>query len=111
MSAFVSFCQLLKSLPKGLRINIRSEERSVANLSARTHDPMPRGTTDIEFQCARCGKTMSRNVSYCPHHGWHLCWNCVQKSTFTNKLTCPKCGKEISRVDDGRSQLRRKRRR
>jgi len=52
-----------------------------------------------DYKCVRCGKAVTRNVYYCSHHGWYLCWNCVQKAALTNELTCYKCGKEVSRVD------------
>jgi len=53
----------------------------------------------MRFTCVRCGKSMTHNVYYCSHHDWHLCWDRVKKAAFTNDLTCPKCGKEVSRVD------------
>jgi len=52
-----------------------------------------------DFKCAKCGDRVSRNVYYCSHCEWHLCWDCVRKATFTNELTCPKCSKKVHRVD------------
>src|SRR5260370_34434090 len=45
-----------------------------------------------EFKCARCGKHVSQNVYHCGHCDWYICWDCIKKATFTNKLKCPKCG-------------------
>ena len=53
----------------------------------------------MSFKCALCAEHHSHNVYYCSSHDWYLCWNCVKKATFTNKLSCPKCGHEVSRVD------------
>jgi endogenous inhibitor of DNA gyrase (YacG/DUF329 family) len=53
----------------------------------------------MAFKCALCGKQISHNVYYCSKHEWHLCWDCINKATFTNRLTCPKCGQEVHRVD------------
>ena len=53
-----------------------------------------------EYNCVRCGKRITRNVYYCPRCGWYLCWDHVHKAAFTNELTCYKCGKEVSRVDN-----------
>lgn len=52
-----------------------------------------------EFKCARCAKHMSRNVYYCSRCDWHLCWDCIRKATFTDKLSCPKCDHDARRVD------------
>lgn len=51
-----------------------------------------------EFKCALCAKQILKNVYYCSHCDWHLCWDDVRKAAFTNKLTC-KCGHEVRRVD------------
>ena len=53
----------------------------------------------MAIKCAHCGETHSFNIYYCSKHSWHLCWNCVRKAALTNKLTCPKCGREVYRVD------------
>jgi len=53
----------------------------------------------MSHKCARCGKQVSKNIYYCSEHDWHLCWDCINKATFSNKLTCYKCGKEVQRVD------------
>jgi hypothetical protein len=53
----------------------------------------------MTFRCALDGREISHNVYYCSHHDWYLCWDHVSKATFTNKLTCPKCGHEVHRVD------------
>jgi rRNA maturation endonuclease Nob1 len=53
----------------------------------------------MSFKCALCGEQHSHNVYYCSQHSWHLCWDCVRKAALTNKLTCPKCGHEVHRVD------------
>lgn len=52
-----------------------------------------------DFRCVKCGGHISHNVYYCSHCEWRLCWDCVKKATFTNELTCPKCGKTVRRVD------------
>ncbi|GEM_PF-6184088 len=52
-----------------------------------------------EFKCVRCGDRISHNIYYCSHCEWHLCWDCIKKSIFTNELTCSKCGKKVHRVD------------
>ena len=53
----------------------------------------------MSFKCALCAEQHSHNVYYCSTHDWHLCWNCVKKATLTNRLSCPKCGHEVHRVD------------
>jgi len=53
----------------------------------------------VSHKCAKCGKQVSSNVYFCSNEEWYLCWDHVNKATFTNKLTCPKCGKEVHRVD------------
>lgn len=53
----------------------------------------------MKFKCALCGRNASQNVYYCSEHNWHICWNCAKKSALTNRVSCPKCGNEISRVD------------
>ncbi len=52
-----------------------------------------------KFKCALCGDHIEHNVYYCPEHEWHICWKCVKKAALTNKLSCPKCGHDVSRVD------------
>lgn len=53
----------------------------------------------MTYKCVKCGKQMTSNVYYCSNEEWYLCWDHVHKATLTNKLTCPKCGKEVHRVD------------
>src|SRR5437762_13378214 len=53
----------------------------------------------MTYRCVICSKQVSKNVYYCSKHDWHLCWDDVRKATLTNKLTCPKCGEEVHRVD------------
>jgi hypothetical protein len=53
----------------------------------------------MSMKCAKCGKNVTHNIYYCSRHNWHLCWDCVGKTLLTSKLTCPKCGTEVSRVD------------
>lgn len=53
----------------------------------------------MNFKCALCGPSISQNVYYCSQHEWRICWSCVKKATLTNCLSCPKCGREVSRVD------------
>jgi endogenous inhibitor of DNA gyrase (YacG/DUF329 family) len=53
----------------------------------------------MSHKCAICGDNISHNVYFCSHHAWHICWDCVKKAALTNKLSCPKCGRDVSRVD------------
>ena len=57
------------------------------------------GEKNMSMKCAKCGKQTTHNIYYCSKHEWHLCWDCVTKAALTNKLTCPKCGTVVHRVD------------
>jgi len=53
------------------------------------------------FKCGRCGKLITKNVYYCSHCQWHLCWDCLRKAPFTTELSCPNpdCARKVIRVD------------
>jgi len=53
----------------------------------------------MSFKCALCGDSVNKNVYYCSKHSWHICWNCVKKAALTTRLSCPKCGEDVTRVD------------
>jgi len=53
----------------------------------------------MTYRCVICSKQVSENVYYCSKHDWYLCWKDVRKAALTNKLTCPRCGEEVHRVD------------
>jgi hypothetical protein len=53
----------------------------------------------MNIHCAICGKRTTHNIYYCPKHTWHIRWKCVKKAALTYRLSCPKCDREVNRVD------------
>lgn len=72
---------------------------SLWTLALRLGSETRREDLGMSFKCALCGRQVTQNVYFCSHHDWHLCWDCVRKAALTTRLTCPKCGKDVHRVD------------
>jgi len=53
----------------------------------------------MSFKCALRAEHHHITSIIAPRTEWYLCWDYVKKATFTNKLSCAKCGHGVSRVD------------